>query len=133
MRLNYLALVAIVGILTSTSRARASAQDPYNVMAAYDSKPLLTLTGKIAKVDWTNPLVHIYIDVADAGGKVTMWSLVGFPPNMLKRAGFPRELLNIGDTVTITAYKAKDGSNTAAIREVTFPDGSKKFAGPVGQ
>jgi len=130
MRL-YLALAALAVMLSSTPRA--SAQDPYHFMAAYDSKTLLTLTGKITKVDWTNPLVHIYIDVVDSSGKVTAWSLLGYPPNMLKRIGFLRELLNIGDTVTITAYKAKDGSNTAAASEVTFPDGTKKFAGPVGQ
>ena len=117
----------------AASTPRASVQDPFHFMTDYDSKTLLTLTGKITRVDWTNPLVHIYIDVADAGGKVTAWSLVGFPPNKLKRDGFPRQLLNIGDTVTITVHKAKDGSNTAAMREVTFPDGSKKFAGPVGQ
>ena len=38
-----------------------------------------------------------------------------------------------GDTVTVTAYKSKDGSNTGAGREVTFPDKSKKFMGPVGR
>ena len=30
-------------------------------------------------------------------------------------------------------YKSKDGTFSGAGREVTFPDGSKKFAGPIGQ
>src|SRR5436190_23301286 len=131
MKLKHLALVAIVGMLTRAPHA--SAHDPFNYMAAYDSKTALTFTGKITKVDWANPLVHIYLDVTDTGGKVSAWSFVGLPPNVLKRNGFPRELLNIGDTVTITAYRANDGSNTAAMREVTFPDGSKKSAGAGGK
>jgi hypothetical protein len=73
------------------------------------------------------------LDVQDSAGKVTTWQLEGYPPNTLKRTGFPRSVLKNGETVTITAYKAKDGSNTGAGREVTFPDGSKKFAGPVGR
>ena len=38
-----------------------------------------------------------------------------------------------GDTVTMTGYKAKDATYTAAGREITFPDGTKKFAGPAGR
>jgi len=34
--------------------------------------------------------------------------------------------------VTITAYRAKDSTTRLAGREVTFPDGTKKFAGPSG-
>jgi Family of unknown function (DUF6152) len=94
---------------------------------------MMTLTGVISKVDWTNPHIYIHLDVKGADGKVTSWQLEGYPPNTLKRTGFPREVLKQGETVTITAYKSKDGSNTGAGREVTFPDGSKKFAGPVGR
>ena len=68
----------------------------------------------------------------DAGGKVTTWSLEGYPPNTLKRTGFSRDVLKIGDEVTATFYKSKDGTNTGAGREITFSDGSKKFAGPAG-
>jgi hypothetical protein len=94
---------------------------------------MMTLTGTISKVDWTNPHVYVHLDVKDAGGKVTTYSLEGYPPNTLKRTGFARSVLKDGMTVTITAYKSKDGSNTGAGREVTFPDGSKKFLGPVGR
>ena len=104
----------------------------HSFAAEYDSNQLITLTGKITKVEWTNPHIYIHIDVPE-GGKVTTWALEGYPPNTLKRTGFPRAILKEGETITITAYKSKDGSNTGAGREVTFPDGSKKFAGPVGR
>jgi len=70
--------------------------------------------------------------VKDASGKVSTWALEGYPPNTLKRTGFTKDTLKIGDEITITAYKAKDGTNTGAGREITFSDGTKKFAGPVG-
>lgn len=105
----------------------------HSFAAEYDSSTLLTLTGVVTKVEWTNPHIYIYLDVKDAAGKTTSWALEGYPPNTLKRTGFARNLLKEGDTVTITAYKAKDATNTGAGREVTFPDGSKKFAGPEGR
>ena len=104
----------------------------HSFAAEYDSGQLLTLKGTISKVEWTNPHIYIYLDVKDASGKVTTWALEGYPPNTLKRTGFSKDTLKIGDEVTITAYKSKDGTNTGAGREITFSDGSKKFAGPVG-
>jgi hypothetical protein len=105
----------------------------HSFAAEYDSNTVITLTGVVTKVDWTNPHMYIHLDVKDASGKVTNWSLEGYPPNTLKRTGFSRDSLKEGDTITITAYKSKDGSNTGAGREVTFKDGSKKFAGPEGR
>jgi hypothetical protein len=104
----------------------------HSFAAEYDSGQLITLKGTVSKVEWTNPHIYVYLDVKDAGGKVTTWSLEGYPPNTLKRTGFSRDLLKIGDEITATAYKSKDGSNTGAGREFTFADGSKKFAGPRG-
>lgn len=121
MRLLFLAVLALVPAYAHHSFA-----------AEYDSKIMITVTGKISKVEWTNPHAYVYVDVSDAG-KVTTWALEGYPPNTLKRTGFPRDILKLGSTITVTAYKARDGSNTGAGREVTFSDGSKKFLGPVGQ
>jgi hypothetical protein len=104
----------------------------HSFAAEYDSSQVLTIKGTISKVDWTNPHIYIYVDEKDASGKVTTWALEGYPPNTLKRTGFTKDTLKIGDEITITAYKAKDGTNTGAGREITFSDGSKKFAGPVG-
>jgi len=105
----------------------------HSFAAEYDGKQLITLKGAITKVEWTNPHIYIYIDVKDANGAATNWALEGYPSNTLKRTGFTRDLLKVGEEITVTAYKSKDGSFTGAGREVTFPDGSKKFAGPIGQ
>lgn len=125
MRYLFLTIFALAATLPAHAH--------HSFAAEYDSKTMITVTGKISKVEWTNPHAYVHVDVTDATGKVTTWSLEGYPPNTLKRTGFPREVLKLGINVTITAYKAKDGSNSGAGREVTFPDGSKKFLGPVGQ
>jgi hypothetical protein len=101
----------------------------HSFAAEYESKEI-SLTGTITKVEWTNPHIYFYIDVKDAGGNVVNYAVEGYPPNTLKRTGFTREDLKVGDTVTITAYRAKDSANRVAGREITFPNGGKKFAGP---
>jgi uncharacterized protein DUF6152 len=124
-----LSVAAALGLLM----AGVPAWGHHSFAAEYDSQQLITLKGVITQVDWTNPHIYIHLDVKDASGHVTNWAVEGYPPNTLKRTGFAKSLLNAGTEVTITAYKAKDATNTGAAREIIFADGSKKFAGPAGQ
>jgi hypothetical protein len=130
MKFRLLAALAGFGLLLMSP---IPAMAHHSFAAEYDSNTVITLTGVVTKVEWTNPHMYIHLDVKDAAGKVTNWSLEGYPPNTLKRTGFSRDSVKEGDTITITAYKAKDGSNMGAGPEVTFADGSKKFAGPAGR
>jgi len=99
--------------------------------AEYDAKKPITLTGTVTKVEWTNPHIHFYLDVKDANGNVANWKIEGFPPNVLYRTGWKRDVtMKAGDTVTVTGWRARDGGNWAHSREVTFSDGKKLFAGP---
>jgi hypothetical protein len=129
MKNGLLIAMAAFGLVLTEMPAAAH----HSFAAEYDSNNLITLTGVISKVEWTNPHMYIHLDVKGPDGKVVSWSLEGYPPNTLKRTGFSRDILKEGETVTMTAYKAKDGSNSGAGREITFSDGSKKFAGPEGR
>ena len=129
MKYGFIITMAAFGLLLAEMPAAAH----HSFAAEYDSNNLITLSGVITKVEWTNPHMYIHLDVKGPDGKVVSWALEGYPPNTLKRTGFTRDILKEGATVTMTAYKAKDGSNTGAGREITFSDGSKKFAGPEGR
>src|SRR5271169_4420620 len=72
----------------------------HSFAAEYDSNNLITLTGVITKVEWTNPHMYIHMDVRGSDGRVVSWSLEGYPPNTLKRTGFTRSILKEGETVT---------------------------------
>jgi hypothetical protein len=99
--------------------------------AEYDAKKPITLSGVVTKVEWTNPHIHFYLDVKDAKGNVVNWKIEGFPPNVLYRTGWKRDVtMKTGDAITVTGWQARDGGNWAHSREVTFSDGKKLFAGP---
>jgi hypothetical protein len=98
--------------------------------AEYDDAKPVTLTGVITKVDWENPHIHFYLDVKDDAGTVVQWKFEGFPPNMLVRQGWRKDTMKPGDTVTVFGWRARDGSNLAHSREITFVDGKKMTSGP---
>jgi hypothetical protein len=121
-------------VLSATLLAASLPMAAHHAFAAeYDSKAPMSVTGVITKIEWTNPHTYVYIDVTDQSGKVTNWAFEGYPPNTLKRTGFTRDLIKVGDRITMTAWKSKDGANRGAGREVTLPDGKKIFLGPDAQ
>ena len=98
--------------------------------AEYDDTKPVTITGVVTKLDWENPHIHFYLDVEDDAGNIAHWKFLGFPPNMLIRQGWRRETMKEGDVVSVYGWRARDGSNFAHSREVTWADGSKKTSGP---
>ena len=99
--------------------------------AEYDATKPVTLTGVITKIDWTNPHSYFFIDVKDEKGNVANWKLEGYPPSVLSRTGWKKDVtMKVGDTVTVFGWHARDGSNWAHSRQVTFADGKKLFFGP---
>jgi len=101
--------------------------------AQYDVNKPITLTGKVTKVEWTNPHIFIYADVTDANGAVVGWAFEMGGPNALLRQGWKRDSLKPGDLVTFEGSLARDGSNLVNARTVTMAEtGRKMFAGSSG-
>ena len=99
--------------------------------AEYDDSKPVTVTGVVTKVDWENPHMHLYVDVKDDSGNLVHWKFECFPPNMLVRQGWHKDLtVKVGDTVSVFGWRARDGSNLAHAREVTLADGKKMTSGP---
>jgi hypothetical protein len=101
----------------------------HSFAAEFDGNKQITLNGVVTKVDWVNPHAYIYVDVKGDDGTMVNWAIETGAPNALYRQGWRKDDLKTGDTVTLEAFLAKDGSHTAAARSVKLPDGRKVFAG----
>jgi Family of unknown function (DUF6152) len=95
--------------------------------AEYDATKPVKVTGTITKVEWLNPHVWFYVDVKEASGKVTTWGFSNAPPGALMRRGITKDSLKIGAEVTVEGARARDGSNNASGRRVTYADGTNAF------
>ena len=101
----------------------------HSFAAQYDRDKPITLVGPVTKIDWINPHARFFVDVKDANGKVVNWEVELAAPAMLMRRGWTRNSLKLGESVTVSAFLAKDGSNLANASTVTLVDGRKVFAG----
>jgi len=123
-------LASIVGMLAAALPVSAHHSFP----AQYDVNKPITLTGKVTKVEWTNPHIFIYIDVPKEGtGEAVNWALEMGGPNALLRLGWKRDSLKPDDLITIEGSLARDGSNLVNAKEITMvATGKKMLAGSSG-
>jgi hypothetical protein len=107
--------------------ATAPASAHHSFAAVFDSDQPVELTGTVKRVEWMNPHVWIYLDVANEDGAVEEWAFEMGSPNRLTRYGWHQNSLPAGQTVTIAASRARDGSRKAAVETVTLPNGERLF------
>lgn len=104
----------------------------HSFSAEFDSSKPVQLKGTVARVEWINPHTWIHIDVKQPDGIVERWMIEGGTPNTLLRRGLTRDALPPGTEVVVDGYRAKNGSNRANGRDVTFPAGRRLFLGSSG-
>jgi hypothetical protein len=120
------AQLALIAALVSAPPAM---QAHHSYTAEFDTTKPIKLTGTLRKLDWSNPHIWIYLDVTDDTGKVTVWGFSASPPGMLQRRGLTKDTIKLGEKLTISGHRAKDGSNNASGNVVTFADGHDAMIG----
>jgi hypothetical protein len=128
MRISH--VVAVTAAVLIAAGAAVSAH--HSFAAEFDSEKPIQLRGTVVRVEWINPHTWIHIDVKEPDGKVARWMIEGGTPNTLLRRGLTRDTLPAGTEILVDGYRAKNGSNRANGRDLTFPDGRRLFMGSSG-
>jgi hypothetical protein len=131
MRRGGMMNIRIAAVASAAVLLLARAEAHHSFAAGFDSEKPFTVSGSVAGIEWANPHMHFVIDVKGDDGKLTRWRFEGYPPNMLVRQGWQKDVtMKVGDDVTVTGWLARSEPNLGAVRNVTFADGRKLAAGP---
>ena len=103
----------------------ASAAAHHNMSALFDFSQRFTSTGTLMKVDWRNPHIYLFVDVKNDKGQVETWSFEGPSPGFFRQRDVGKENFeaSMQKSVKVEASRARDGSHSGLIREVTLADG----------
>ena len=94
----------------------------HSFAAVFDANETVEKSGTVTEVEWMNPHAWIYIDV-DEGGEKVNWAFELGSPTGLRRRGWTRDTVSIGDEISISGYRARDGSNRGNVKAITLADG----------
>jgi hypothetical protein len=93
--------------------------------AKFDVQKPVTLRGSVTSIDWTNPHVHVFINVQE-GPSLANWAIELESPIDLQKSGWSLTTLNPGDAITVQGISARDGSKQAWGNSVVFTNGAKR-------
>jgi DNA/RNA endonuclease YhcR with UshA esterase domain len=121
-------LLALAGMLALLGTA-SSAWAHHAFSAEFDANSPVQLKGTVTRMEWINPHSWIHINVVNDKGETEEWMVEGGAPNAILRRGFTADSLKPGTVIEVEGYRARDGSNRANGRDITFEDGTKLFVG----
>ena len=104
----------------------ASAGAHHSMSATFDLSQRFTETGTLIKLDWRNPHIYVSVDVTSDQGQVETWLFEGPSPGSFGIRGIGKSDFanSIGMTVSVEASRARDGSLSGLIRQITLADGT---------
>ena len=95
----------------------------HSVPALFDVDREISIRGVVTRIEWTNPHARLWVDAKNDDGTVSGWEMELPPPNALKRELGSLEFVKQGDQVSVSLWRAKDGSRVAHTLTLTIPDG----------
>ena len=119
-RLISLALLALSAHAMQAGAHHAFAQE-------FSVELPIELSGRVTKVELINPHSWIHIAVVNETGEEENWMIEGGSPNSLFRQGVTRDTIPIGAELKVFGYQARDKSNKAVGRDISFADGTPLF------
>ena len=117
--------VPAVGFIVAVL-ATASVQAHHSPSAIFDMAKHVSVTGTLMRIDWINPHIVLAVEAKGEGGKVEQWTFQSNPPSWYKSVGLARAdfAKAIGQTITVQAVKARDGSLYGYMDKIKLPDGT---------
>lgn len=94
----------------------------HTLIVEYAVSNPITLRGTITKLEWKNPHGWIYLDVKRANGRIEKWAIETGSPYQMEKRGLTKFDLWPGVEIIVGAFRAKNGTRTAAGWVVTFLD-----------
>ena len=116
---------AVVGaVLTLVAVASLSAH--HAPSAIFDMGKRIAVTGTLTRIDWINPHIVIAMDAKSDAGALDHWTFESNPPSWYRSVGLARAdfAKAVGQTITVEAVRARDGTLYGYMQKITLPDGT---------
>jgi uncharacterized protein DUF6152 len=105
----------------------------HHSFAMFDAEKIVTATGTVKELEWTNPHSWLRVMVMDqTSGRPLQWAFEMSSPRTMSGLGLTPDIVKPGDTVTVTYHPLKDGSRGGQFMQAKLPNGKLAVRRPGG-
>ena len=114
--------LALVVLVVGVAATPASAHHSFAVF--FDDERIIEVTGTMTDFRFTNPHAIISFSVKNKQGQIEPWRAETNAVTLLRRRGWTKDSLMVGEVITVEGWQARDGSNYMRMRTVKRADGT---------
>jgi hypothetical protein len=94
--------------------------------AMFDGERVETVTGTLAKIEWKNPHVFlwVYVPNAQAASGFDLYAFENGSTNVLARRGWSKDVIPEGEKLAVEFWPLRDGRKGGHLKQLTRSDGS---------
>ena len=116
---SFQSIAILVALILSTHAAA------HHAFSGFDTDNLRSIEGEVTGIYWRNPHVMVMIERVLVNGDRETWEAEGGALNSIQRAGVNRDVVAIGDSVTLFGAISLREENSMAVYTMTLSDGSQ--------
>jgi uncharacterized protein DUF6152 len=117
MTIKFLGIAGTVLMLAGPALAHHS-------FAMFDYNKDVTIVGEVKELQWTNPHIHLLVNVPNGRGGMVEWDIEGGTPGNLRRNGWSREVVKPGEKVSVVIHPLKNGTSGGMLVRASRGDGT---------
>ncbi len=100
---------------------------PHHSKAIYDQEATVSFSGIVTSIHWANPHAYIGMSGLDRFGNEQNWNIELLNPASMRRAGWTRDMLSVGDELDVVGSPAVSPSNTNVYPYVIYKGQERIF------
>lgn len=119
--------LAAAGAAAMLAVAASGPATAHHSFAMFDSSETRELEGEVARFQWANPHVSLFVREGGSQAQADLWSVELTSPGNLQRLGWTRGTLRPGDRVMVEMNPLRDGRQGGGFVAVTFLDTGERL------
>ena len=100
--------------------------------AMFDMNKPMALRGSVAKLEWTNPHISLWLYVPRPGeaGQYDLWRFQSDPVNIARRRGWTKDVLKIGEKIVMNYFPLHGGERGGYLISILRENGTTLLGDP---
>ena len=117
--------ISILCALLASALMLTTAAQAHHSYAMFDGTKTLTVSGTVAKLEWANPHVYVWVYVANSAAPsgYDLYAFENGSTGVLARLGWSKSTFEAGEKITVEYWPLKDGRTGGHFIKATHADG----------